>query len=120
MLAEVESLIEHAVSQVVSQDASLDMFRQDMVDKLVQALETDASWVELYGVTGELIVPGVTLEDDEIGAGLRLVMKVRTSYNSSLPAFILGAGSRREAFANIIWRVEGDCHPCRCSTDART
>ncbi len=49
--------------------------RQDLVEQLVQALETDASWVELYGVTGEL-VPAITPGDDELGNGLRRVLEV--------------------------------------------
>lgn len=49
--------------------------RQDLVERLVQALETDASWVELYGVTGEL-VPAITPGDDELGSGLRRVLEV--------------------------------------------
>ncbi|TBU35808.1 trafficking protein particle complex subunit 10 [Dichomitus squalens] len=72
---EVESLIEIAVSEVVSEQLPLEPHRQDLTDKLVQALETNASWVELYGVTGELAVPGVTLTEDEFGAGLRQVME---------------------------------------------
>ena len=47
-----------------------------MIDKLVQALETEASWVELYGVTGELVVPGITPTDGKIGSGLREVIEV--------------------------------------------
>ena len=74
---EVESLIELAVSEVVAEQSSLEPHRQDLTDKLVQALETDASWVELYGVTGELAVPGITPSEDEFGAGLRQVMEVR-------------------------------------------
>ncbi|KAI0362291.1 hypothetical protein OH77DRAFT_1416520 [Trametes cingulata] len=73
---EVESLIELAVGEVISETPSLESLRQDMVDKLVQALETDASWVELYGVTGELSVPGVTAGEDEMGAGLRRATEI--------------------------------------------
>ncbi|KAI1794522.1 trafficking protein particle complex subunit 10 [Ganoderma leucocontextum] len=72
---EVEALIELAVSEASSKTPSLDSLRQDMIDKLVQALEVDASWVELYGVTGELVVPGITPTDDEIGSGLCQVME---------------------------------------------
>lgn len=63
---------------MVTETPSLDPLRQDIVDKLVQALETTASWVELYGVTGELTVPGVTPGDDDMGAGLRRVIEVST------------------------------------------
>ncbi|KAI0780765.1 trafficking protein particle complex subunit 10 [Trametes elegans] len=73
---EVESLIELAVDEVVSGTPALDTLRQDMIDRLVQALETDASWVELYGVTGELAVPGITSGEDEIGSGLGQVKEI--------------------------------------------
>ena len=69
-------MIELVVSEVTSNTPSLDPLRQDMIDKLVQALEAEASWVELYGVTGELVVPGITPVDDEIGSGLHEVMEV--------------------------------------------
>ncbi|KAI8998488.1 trafficking protein particle complex subunit 10 [Trametes punicea] len=81
---EVESLIELAVGEVVSETPALDDSRQDMVDKLVQALETDASWVELYGVTGELVVPGVTPADDLVGSGLRRVLQVLSRCRSPI------------------------------------
>ena len=61
---------------MVSETSELQPLRQDLVDKLVQALESDAAWVELYGVTGELVVPGVTPGDDQLGAGLRQTMEV--------------------------------------------
>ncbi|KAI0665103.1 trafficking protein particle complex subunit 10 [Cubamyces menziesii] len=75
-MLQVESLIELAVEEVVTETPTLERLRQDMVDKLVQALETDASWVELYGVTGELVVPGVAPGDDDLGTGLRRVLEI--------------------------------------------
>ncbi|KAI9065113.1 hypothetical protein FKP32DRAFT_1674998 [Trametes sanguinea] len=73
---EVESLIEIAVGEVVSETPTLEQLRQDMIDVLVKALETDASWVELYGVTGELIVPGVKPDEDDLETGLRRAMEI--------------------------------------------
>ncbi|KAI0327179.1 hypothetical protein GY45DRAFT_1328000 [Cubamyces sp. BRFM 1775] len=73
---EVESLIELAVEEVVTETPILGRLRQDMIDTLVQALETDASWVELYGVTGELVVPGVVPEENDKGAALRRVLEI--------------------------------------------
>ncbi|PIL24147.1 hypothetical protein GSI_13900 [Ganoderma sinense ZZ0214-1] len=81
---EVEALIELAVSEVSSKTPSLDSFRQDMIDKLVQALELEASWVELYGITGELVVPGITPTDDEVGSGLRQVMETLNQRRSAM------------------------------------
>ena len=40
---EVEALIEHAVTEVVSETPTLEALRTDMVDKLVQALA--GSWI---------------------------------------------------------------------------
>ncbi|KAI0636805.1 trafficking protein particle complex subunit 10 [Trametes polyzona] len=80
---EVESLIELAVDEVVSEKPSLEPLRQDLVDKLVQALETNASWVELYGVTGELSVPGIQPGDDEMGSGLDRVLEILNKRRSA-------------------------------------
>jgi len=40
---------------------------------MIQALESDPSWVELYGITGELKVP--TSKDD--GASKEILSRVR-------------------------------------------
>ena len=45
------------------------------MNKLIEALETSANWVDLFGVTGELIVPGQT-EEDELKEPLELVKEV--------------------------------------------
>ncbi|KAI0709428.1 trafficking protein particle complex subunit 10 [Earliella scabrosa] len=80
---EVESLIELAVSEVVSEKEALVPLRQDMVDKLVHALEADASWVQLYGVTGEL-VPVITPDEGDLGDGLRGVLEILNKKRSPL------------------------------------
>ncbi|KAI0748290.1 trafficking protein particle complex subunit 10 [Daedaleopsis nitida] len=80
---EVESLIELAVSEVVAETTALAPLRQDMTDKLVQALETDAAWVELYGVTGEL-VPLITPGDEKLGDGLGRVLEILNKKRSPL------------------------------------
>lgn len=59
-----------AVNQAIEADPSLELHRDLLVDRLVQALESDASWVELYGVTGELIVPEIIDEEGDIGSAL--------------------------------------------------
>ncbi|KAH9945954.1 trafficking protein particle complex subunit 10 [Epithele typhae] len=73
---EVESLVELAVKEAVAEDADIAPHRQDIVDKLVQSLESSATWVELYGVTGELVPPGVEPSDDQIGKGLRRALEI--------------------------------------------
>ena len=80
-LSEVESLIELAVAQAVSEKHELAVLRQDIVDKLVQALETDAAWVGLYGVTGELVATKVKMDADKLVSGLQRAMEVRSSYS---------------------------------------
>lgn len=57
-LLEVESLITEAVQTVVIEKPSWLPHRDAIIRKLIEALEADASWVDLFGVTGELNVPG--------------------------------------------------------------
>lgn len=119
MDSEVESLIEYAVSEVIAETTSLESLRQDMIDKLVQALETDASWVELYGVTGELVVPRVAASDDELGAGLKRVLEVSRCLVMSRSLLTGLTVAQHEAFAAHLRRMEGDPNPSRCPADAR-
>lgn len=74
----MESLIGLSVDQVVQEMPAAEPHCRELVDKLVQALESDAGWVELYGITGELIVPDLLLRagDSEIGSVLGRVKEV--------------------------------------------
>ncbi|KAF8212360.1 trafficking protein particle complex subunit 10 [Mycena galopus ATCC 62051] len=56
---EVEALIENSVEQVLSSSAALLAERVDLVNRLVEALEQDSAWVDMYGMSGELDVPEV-------------------------------------------------------------
>ncbi|KAJ7751971.1 trafficking protein particle complex subunit 10 [Mycena metata] len=56
---EVEALIETSVEQVLSSSTALLAERVELVNKLVEALEQDSAWVEMYGMSGELNVPEV-------------------------------------------------------------
>ena len=88
------------------------------MDKLVQALETDAAWVEVYGVTGELVPSKVKAGDDKLGSGIRRVLEVS---NNHIPAgtFLTAlADSQPEEATRLVWRVARDCHPRRCPSDA--
>jgi hypothetical protein len=60
---EVESVIESVVAKVLGD--STKHHRITLVNKLVAALEHDAGWVELYGITGELNVPVTPYEQTE-------------------------------------------------------
>jgi hypothetical protein len=46
-----------AVQTVVIRSPSWIPYRDVLVNILIEALETKASWVDLFGVTGELNVP---------------------------------------------------------------
>ena len=63
--SEVESIVEKAVAKVLEASPSSRCHRVTLISKLVQALEHDATWVELYGITGELKVPKVFDDDHE-------------------------------------------------------
>ncbi|KAF7338390.1 hypothetical protein MVEN_02064700 [Mycena venus] len=73
---EVEALIESSVEQVLSNSAALLAERVDLVNRLVEALEQDSAWVEMYGMSGELNVPEVFGELGEADEPLRQVMKL--------------------------------------------
>ncbi|OCH95045.1 hypothetical protein OBBRIDRAFT_788779 [Obba rivulosa] len=67
---EVESLIDTTVAQVVEAVPSLQLCRHTLISRLTQALESDAKWVELYSVTGEVLVPDIIDDDEDIKNGL--------------------------------------------------
>lgn len=58
--SEVEALITQAAESLVTESPQWLVHRDLLVNKLVESLETNASWVDLFGVTGELNVPGET------------------------------------------------------------
>jgi hypothetical protein len=74
---EVEALIESSVEQVLSVSTASLAERVGLVNKLVEALEQDSAWVEMYGMSGELNVPEVFGELGPNDEPLRQVMKVR-------------------------------------------
>ena len=51
-----------------------------IIGKLIDALESDAGWVELYGITGELVVPNMHDENAEIKELLLKARKVHTQH----------------------------------------
>ena len=71
----MESIIESCV-QTVLEDSPSRQHHIILVGKLVDALESDARWVELYGITGELIVPNIHEEQGEIGELLKKAKQV--------------------------------------------
>jgi hypothetical protein len=72
---EVEGFIDSAVKEALQGSSQAD--HDKLVDILVQALESDASWVQLYVITGELIVPGVKCPHDHLQDVLKRAIEVR-------------------------------------------
>lgn len=79
----MESIIESHVQSVL-EDSPSPQHHVILVNKLVDALESDAAWVELYGITGELIVPDIHKEQDDIGELLKKARQVNTRVCSTL------------------------------------
>lgn len=57
-------MIGSAVELAVTESPQWQNQRNVLVGKLVEALETSASWVDLYGITGQLNVPEGRYSDD--------------------------------------------------------
>ena len=83
---EVESFIRYAVWQVLSDTLSTSVDSSTLVSKLVHALEGDASWVELYGITGELVVPELSHPGEELNEALKRTVEVRGMVPSLTPS----------------------------------
>ena len=76
LVTEVEQVIESVIDEVIATSDGLKLLRPEILDALVQALEKDASWVPLYEVTGELIIPEVAAEEGDLGEALTKVKEV--------------------------------------------
>lgn len=73
-LSEVRDLIEKEVEAVMEEDESK-IHYVSLINHLIQALGNDASWVELYGVTGELVIPDMPQDSDSDFGGKLLTVK---------------------------------------------
>jgi len=82
-LSEVEAVLDQAVDEVLNDFSQHRPDHSRLTAQMMQALESDASWVELYGITGELKVPA--LKDD--GAPKEVITRVREV------RFLIHAGS---------------------------
>ena len=80
----MESLIKEAVGTVIQMSQSWLACRNVLVNRLIEVLETDATWVEMYGITGELHVPALIGDIGELSGPLSEVKKVRQPSISSL------------------------------------
>lgn len=92
--AEVESIVEAQVRSIIDESASDSHHRITLVSKLIDALESDAAWVDMYGITGELVVPSTFKEEGEIGELLRKATEVRCIHKpcSQLITMVLAFG----------------------------
>ena len=72
----MESFIEDAVDEALSSSSTSSVHRDVLTNALVQTLEKDASWVEKYGLTGELVVPDLPTSE-AMREALSLAAEVR-------------------------------------------
>ncbi|KXN82613.1 Trafficking protein particle complex subunit 10 [Leucoagaricus sp. SymC.cos] len=78
---EVKDLIEKEVEKVVAEDEPRGLYTP-LVSHLIEALGADTSWVELYGVTGELAVPEMP-NDSDLGSKLTVVKETLARHQHS-------------------------------------
>jgi hypothetical protein len=50
-------MLEQAIDEALDEFPRDDADRSRLIAHMIQALESDANWVELYSITGELKVP---------------------------------------------------------------
>ncbi len=62
---EVQAIIEEAVDTVKDHSN-----RNRLIDLIVRALESDASWIQQYGMTGEIVLPEASLGEGLVGESL--------------------------------------------------
>ena len=72
---EVEGFIDSAVKGALGGSTS-PADHDRLVEVFVQALESDASWVNLYGITGELIVPDVPFKHEHLRDSFKTAKEV--------------------------------------------
>ncbi|KIK59816.1 hypothetical protein GYMLUDRAFT_261811 [Collybiopsis luxurians FD-317 M1] len=83
---EVEFVVEEAVQNAIKDTPEWKNQRIPLVRKLIQMLETDANWVEPYGISGELHILGSPESDDPLRDALEVVKKrLRTHKHPDSP-----------------------------------
>jgi hypothetical protein len=81
---EVESLVRQAVETVVTDTPSWLPHRKILIGRLIEVLESDAAWVEMYGITGTLHVPTLSSDEGELSEPLSKVYTLGNIYSSRL------------------------------------
>jgi len=115
-MSEVESIIEDQVDAVLEESPSSPQHRIILVGKLIDALESDATWVDMYGITGELVVPDIHREEDEVGLLLKEARKVRClhCYRDILSCYREAPG-RAQTPDHSFWYVARNKDSCGCT-----
>lgn len=111
--SEVEYLIESGVESAVASSPSLEPKKDLLVDRLVQALEGEASWVQHYEATGELNIPRVDPADDDLDESLLQITEVNSmmcNVNFVLMMSCVVGFTAQSRSTNELRRVAGDCH----------
>lgn len=69
-------MIQDQVQLVLDETPDSQQHRLPLINHLVEELERDAGWVDLYGITGELVVPESSTGDEQLRELLTRVKKV--------------------------------------------
>ncbi|KAF8894667.1 trafficking protein particle complex subunit 10 [Infundibulicybe gibba] len=77
---------ESRVDQVLGDSSTVAHHRSMLVDQLVEALTRDASWVEMYRITGELVVPDHECDNHELDQLLSQVKDILRNHRHGNPA----------------------------------
>ncbi|KAF9533525.1 trafficking protein particle complex subunit 10 [Crepidotus variabilis] len=72
---EVESVIQKEVGKLLEDYPDNLKQKIVLISKLVDALESDAGWVDMYGITGELLVPDLHVEDGDLAMAWTMARK---------------------------------------------
>ena len=68
----------------LGQESSHALDPASLVERLVQALSSDSSWVELYIITGELVIPRVVSDDKESQEAISRAIEVSPHYSVAI------------------------------------
>lgn len=83
---EVESVIQDQVQLVLDEIPDSQQHRLPLINHLVEELERDAAWVDLYGITGELVAPESSTGDEQLRELLTRVKKRLSEHTHPHPS----------------------------------
>jgi hypothetical protein len=86
LIIEVEAVLEQAVDEALNEFPQHGADRSRLIAHMIQALESDANWVELYSITGELDVPA----SDDDATLKEILTRIREVSNPSTMGVIAG------------------------------